>query len=92
VPEEELHKARELAKGRMLLRMEDTRSVSGWLGGQEILSREIKTPDDVVARIDAVTPDDLSRVVDTVLRSESLNLAVVGPHRSERRFVAELSL
>jgi len=92
VPEEELHKARELAKGRMLLRMEDTRSVSGWLGGQEILSREIKTPDDVVARIDAVTPDDLSRVVDTVLRSESLNLAVVGPHRSERRFVADLSL
>jgi predicted Zn-dependent peptidase len=92
VPEEELHKARELAKGRMLLRMEDTRSVSGWLGGQEVLSREIRTPDDVVARIDAVTPADLSRVVDTVLRPESLNLAVVGPHRSERRFVADLSL
>jgi predicted Zn-dependent peptidase len=92
VPEEELHKARELAKGRMLLRMEDTRSVSGWLGGQEILSREIRTPDDIVARIDAVTPEDLTRVVEEVLHPEHLNLAVVGPHRSDRRFLAELTL
>ncbi|MDP6173806.1 MAG: pitrilysin family protein, partial [Rhodospirillales bacterium] len=30
---EELTKARELSKGRLLLRMEDTRSVSSWLGG-----------------------------------------------------------
>ena len=35
IPDEELHRARELAKGRMLLRLEDTRAVSGWLGGQE---------------------------------------------------------
>ena len=34
VPEEELRKAKELAKGRLLLRMEDTRSVSGWLGAR----------------------------------------------------------
>src|SRR5262249_18372043 len=33
VPDEELHRAKELAKGRMLLRLEDSRTVSGWLGG-----------------------------------------------------------
>jgi predicted Zn-dependent peptidase len=92
VPEEELHKARELAKGRMLLRLEDTRSVSGWLGGQEILTSTIKTPEDVVERIDAVTPADLSRVVDCVLREDRLNLAIVGPHKSERRFLPHLTL
>jgi predicted Zn-dependent peptidase len=86
IPDEELHKARELAKGRMLLRMEDTRSVSGWLGGQEILSGQVLSPDDVVARLEAITPDDLVRVVKSLLRREHLNMAIVGPHRSERRF------
>ncbi|MCX6004007.1 MAG: pitrilysin family protein, partial [Chloroflexi bacterium] len=31
VPEEELTKAKELSKGRLLLRMEDSRSVAGWV-------------------------------------------------------------
>jgi predicted Zn-dependent peptidase len=92
VPEEELHKARELAKGRMLLRMEDTRAVSGWLGGQEILSGEIQSPEDVIAHIDAVTTGDLKRVVERLLHREKLNMAVVGPHRSERRFLPLLDL
>jgi len=92
IPEEELHKARELSKGRLLLRMEDTRSVSGWLGGQEILTGKILTPEDVVARLDSITTDDLTRVVSDVLRNDKLKLAVVGPHRSDRRFAALLSL
>src|SRR5215210_4909543 len=62
VSEEELIKAKELSKGRLLLRMEDTRSVSGWLGGQEILNGLIRTPDEIVALIDAVTVDDVRRV------------------------------
>ena len=92
IPEEELHKARELSKGRLLLRMEDTRAVSGWLGGQEILSGEILTPEQVVERLDAITADDLTRVVRSILHSEKLNLAVVGPHRSDRRFASLLTL
>jgi predicted Zn-dependent peptidase len=92
IPEEELHKARELSKGRLLLRMEDTRVVSGWLGGQEILTREILSPEEIVQRLDALTPDDLTRVVRCLLRREKLSLAVVGPHRSERRFLPLLKL
>jgi predicted Zn-dependent peptidase len=92
VPADELHKARELAKGRLLLRMEDTRSVSGWLGGQDILTGQIESPEEVVARLDAVTPDDLARVVGSLLRREELNLAVVGPHRSDRRFLPLLAI
>jgi predicted Zn-dependent peptidase len=92
IPEEELTKARELAKGRLLLRMEDTRSVSGWLGGQEMLTGSIRSAEDVVERLDAVTPSDLHRVVETILKREKLNLAVVGPHRSEKRYLPLLEL
>jgi predicted Zn-dependent peptidase len=92
IPEEELTKARELAKGRLLLRMEDTRSVSGWLGGQEILTSHIRSAEDVVERLDEVTPEDLTRVVETILKRDRLNLAVVGPHRSEKRYLPLLEL
>ncbi|HWC31190.1 MAG TPA: pitrilysin family protein [Dehalococcoidia bacterium] len=92
IPEEELHKARELAKGRLLLRLEDTRAVSGWLGGQEMLMGEILSPEDVVERLDRVTPDDMTRVSRGLLRTDKLNLAVVGPHRSETRFRPLLTL
>lgn len=92
IPEEELNRARELAKGRLLLRMEDTRSVSGWLGGQEMLTGSIRSAEDVVERLDAVTPEDLQRVVETILKREKLNLAVVGPHRSEKRYMRHLEI
>jgi predicted Zn-dependent peptidase len=90
--DEELHKAKELSKGRLLLRMEDTRSVSGWLGGQEILSNQVKTPDEIVALIEAVTPDDIRRVARKVLEQDQLSLAIVGPFKSDKRFVPLLKL
>ena len=92
IPEEELSRARELSKGRLLLRLEDTRVVSGWLGGQEMLSGEIISPEEVVDHLERVTVDDLCRVATDLLHSERLNLAIVGPHRSDRRFLPYLEL
>jgi len=92
IPEDELAKAKELSKGRLLLRMEDTRNVSGWLGGQEILTGRIRTADDVVDILDALTADHLARVAGELLVTDQLNLAVVGPFRSGRRFASLLKL
>lgn len=79
VSETELSKAKELCKGRLLLRMEDTRSVAGWLGAQELLLGEILTVDQVISLIDSIQADDLLRVAQGLLTGEKLNLAVVGP-------------
>jgi len=79
IPESELSKAKELAKGRLLLRMEDTRSVVGWMGGQEILTRRILSIDQVVPIIDAITADELKQIAQELLVGEHLRLAVVGP-------------
>ena len=38
IPENEMKKAREISKGRLLLRMEDSRNVAGWLGGPLMLA------------------------------------------------------
>lgn len=79
VPEAELVKAKELSKGRLLLRMEDTRSVAGWAGGQEILLGEILSVDQVVAIVDAITAKELQQLARELLISNQLRLAVVGP-------------
>lgn len=92
VTEDELTKAKELSKGRLLLRMEDTRSVSGWLGGQEMLNGFVRTPDEVVDLFDAVTVDDVRRVAQQLFNERRLTLALVGPFKSDRRFLPLMKL
>ena len=92
LPRAELQKAKEVSKGRLLLRMEDTRSVSSWLGAQELLWGEVKTPEEIVKAIDRVTEEDVQRVAEKLLATDKLNLAVVGPYKSEGRFLSLLAV
>jgi len=91
IPEKELRKSKELIKGRLQLRMEDTRAVSSWLGTQELLRDEILTVDQILDVIERVTLEDLDRVADGLLLPERMSVAVVGPYRSEARFVKLLA-
>jgi predicted Zn-dependent peptidase len=90
VPEGELAKAREFYKGRLLLQMESTSSVATWYGGQEALMGSILSLEDTVAQIDAVTADDVLRVSRTLF-SQPLQLAVIGPFRSEAPFLKQIA-
>jgi len=75
----ELAKAKELSKGRVLLRMEDSRNVSGWVGGQEVLTGKVITVDDAIAIIDRISAEELRAVARELFTTDRLRLAVVGP-------------
>ncbi|MBI2861751.1 MAG: insulinase family protein [Chloroflexi bacterium] len=90
VSDEELHHAKEYWKGRILLRLEDSRAVLSWLGGQELLLDRILTVDETVAIIDALSVEDLQRAAARCFVPERLNLAVVGPYEDESRFAEML--
>jgi predicted Zn-dependent peptidase len=92
VPEEELQRTKESMKGRLMLRLEDTRAVSSWTGAQELLRNSIMSVEEAVAHIDAVSPEDVRRVACNLFVKERLNLAIVGPYRSEDRFANLLDL
>ncbi len=79
ISEMELHKAKEMAKGRLLLALEDSRIVANWFGAQEMLTNRILTVDDVISLIGKITTDDLRRVAQQLFTSNKLSLAVVGP-------------
>jgi len=78
-PESELSKAKESIKGRLLLRMEDSHNVAGWLGGQEILTGRILSLDQVISIIDAITAEELKQLAQELIIGNQLRLAVVGP-------------
>ena len=82
ISDEEITKAKELSKGRLLLRMEDSRSVAGWVGGQEILSNKIMDVEEVVAIIEKVTAEEMCAVAKELLVGDKLRLSVVGPVKS----------
>jgi len=77
----ELTKAKEMSKGHLVLRLEDSRYMAGWLGGQEIRAGRVLTIDEVSAMVDAVTPVDIQQLANHLIKPSSMRLAVVGPHR-----------
>ena len=79
----ELTRAKELSKGRLQLRLEDSQNVALWLGSQEILNQRILSIDEVIAIVNAITTDDLKQVAEEILVSDKLNLAIVGPVKKE---------
>jgi predicted Zn-dependent peptidase len=82
IPEAEMRKAREISKGRLMLRMEDSRNVAGWLGGQEMLAGRILTLEEVVAIIDSIQIADIQQIARDLIVDERMRLAVVGPVKS----------
>jgi len=79
VPDHELRKAKEYCKGRLLLRMEDSQSVAGWLGGQEILTGSIRSVEEVASILESVSASQIRQVAEELFLTDKINLAVVGP-------------
>lgn len=92
VREDELARAKEYTKGRLALGLEDTHSVAWWLGGNESMLGEARELDDVLARIDAVTREDIQRVATRLFADEWLRLTLIGPNRGTARLEQALKL
>lgn len=86
VPADELENSKTLRKGRLLMGLEDSRSVASWIGSQEATYGEIKSPEDVMELIDAVTIEDVQEVAAEILRGDRLNLTLIGPYDHDGAF------
>ncbi len=87
----ELDRALAYTRGRLELRMEETGAVASWLGSGESLLPRIMTVEEVVERLESVTPDDMLRVARRFLAPQHARLAVLGPFKSARRFERALA-
>ncbi len=78
IADAEVVRGRGQSRGGLVLGLEDMGSRMSRIGKGELSYGEVLTVDDVLARIDAVTPDDCRAVAADVLRRPQC-LAVVGP-------------
>jgi predicted Zn-dependent peptidase len=92
VPAQELEHTKTLRKGRLLMSLEDSRSVASWVGSQEATYGEIMTPEQIMERIDAVTAEDVQQLAGELIRDDRFNLALIGPYTSRDEFAGLLSL
>jgi predicted Zn-dependent peptidase len=76
--EEELHRARELAKANVLMGMESTTAHMNHMARSVLSGEPILTPDEIIAAYDAVTPESVRHLAEEVFRWENASLSVVG--------------
>jgi predicted Zn-dependent peptidase len=81
VPPEELAKAKAYFSGGLELRMEETRHLASWVGGQEALHERVLDLDEALEAVAAVSAEAVQRVAGDLIRDEALRLAVVAPPR-----------
>ncbi len=75
----ELNKTKEQLKGNLLLGLESSSSRMSRLGKMEITMGRYTTLDEVVAKIETVSMDDLQRMMDSVFVAEKLSFTALGP-------------
>jgi len=92
VPDEELAKAKAYLSGGLELRMDDTRHLASWVGGQEAMHDRVLTLDEALEAVAAVRADDVRRLAGELFTDEALRMAVVAPARHLRGLDRHLRL
>lgn len=86
IPEEELQKAKNFMKGKMILRLEDSEQYAHLLGKYELLHNDLMSPQEIMDKLDEVTMEDIHRVAQDILKPENMKIGVIGPYDDKERF------
>jgi predicted Zn-dependent peptidase len=84
IPVEELHKAKEYLKGRLVLGLEDSYSRAAWIAYQVLFMDTIKSVEEVLAAYDAITAADVQAVAQKIVNPTAYTLAAVGPFGQDK--------
>jgi len=92
IPDGELAKTKAYLAGGLELRMDETRHLASWVGGQEALHDRVLTLDEALAAVGAVTSADVHRLATELIHDDRLRMAVVAPARYLRGLDKRLRL
>ena len=84
--QKELRRAKDFARGKMALALEDSFRVASYYTSQELLKKKIETPEEVLEKIEKVTAEDIQRVAKDIFVNQKLNLAIIGPFTDKNKF------
>lgn len=87
VTQDELVKAKDYLKGKLLIELEDSLQVALEYTDSWLLEGRVRTPSEVVRGVEAVTSEDIARLAETILQQQRLNLVVLGPYKKPESFM-----
>jgi len=82
----ELKRVKDYIRGTTLIGLEQSNAVASFVGGEEMLTGKPLGVEEVFARIDSVTAEDMCAVAREIIRPERLNLAMIGPFKDPAQF------
>jgi predicted Zn-dependent peptidase len=91
VPEEEMARGRDYTVGTFRLSLETSMALAQRAGENLLTTGEIEPIEEVVAKLEAVTADDVMRVARRLFRRDGVSAAAVGPGASQEEMAALLA-
>jgi predicted Zn-dependent peptidase len=86
VQAKELQKSKDHLVGSLILNLETSDELASFYGGQEVLTRSLLQPKDLIARIQNVEAAEVRNVARELFKETKLNLAVIGPYKKSAAF------
>jgi len=86
VPAAELKRVKDYIRGTTLIGLEQSNAVASFVGTEEMVTGKPLTIEEVFAKIDAVSAQDIRAVAQETIRPERLNLAMIGPLTEKEPF------
>ncbi|MDD4762120.1 MAG: insulinase family protein, partial [Candidatus Pacebacteria bacterium] len=83
VLEAELNKVRDRISGKQAISLETSDDLAEFFGIQEILQKEIETPEEIVKEIRKVGQKEIKDLANEIFKEENLNMALIGPFEKE---------
>jgi len=90
ITDDEIARGKGQLRGSVVLGLEDTGSRMTRIGKSELVTGELLAIDEILRRIESVTPDDVRAVAATLL-AVPISLAVIGPFDGDRDFSSAIA-
>lgn len=86
VPEDEIKKAKEFIRGKLVIALEQSDDLASFYANQWLLKNETLTPKEKLSKIMKVTAQDIQDAANEIFRPEKLNFALIGPFEDKEKF------
>ncbi len=92
IPAHELERTKNFLIGGLFSGLETSNSLATFYGGNEILEKPLKTPQEIAKEVRKVTAEDIRRVAEEIFMESKLNLALIGPYKDAAEFLPLLRI
>ncbi len=86
VPEAELKKAKDYMAGTTLLELETSDARAEFSGLQQALKGKVEPPEEIIAKVQKVTAEDIQKLARQIFVNDRLNMALVGRFKDNGAF------